>query len=302
MSLVAQLRSAFANTLAGLRGSPVTSAIAAGTIGVCLVLGGAFALLVANMDSILARFGEELHVVAYLEPGIGQGQLDALMERALAQPGVETVEYVSADEARERFRAAQPERAVLLEGLEDNPLPASVEVRLAADHRSGADVQAVTAMLRALPGVADIGSGNEWIEGYAQAVALIRTVALAIGAVLALATLLIVANTIRLSIYARRDEIDILRLVGASRSYVAAPFLLEGLLEGAVGGALGLALLWALWRALGPLLRGGLTLVLGDTTPEFLSARACATLVGVGAALGLVGSAAALLQTREPRR
>jgi cell division transport system permease protein len=301
MSWLAQLRSAFVNTVAGLRGSPVTSAIAAATIGVCLLLAGAFALVVANMESILARFGEELHVVAYLEPGLAQAKLDALMERALAEPGVETVEYVSAEEAAERFRRTQPERAVLLDGIDENPLPASVELRLAPERRSAAAVHAVTAMLEALPGVEEIGSGNEWIEGYAQAVALIRSVGFSIGAVLALATLLIVANTIRLSIYARRDEIDILRLVGASRTYVAAPFLLEGLVEGLAGGAMGLVLLWSAWRGLAPMLRGGLTLLIGDTTPEFLSAVGCAWLVGAGALLGLAGSAAALLQSREQR-
>ncbi len=301
MSASALLRSALANTLAGLRGSPVTSGVAAATIGLCLLLAGAFAVLVANMEAILTRFGEELHVVAYLEPGLAQAKLDVLMERALAQPGVETVEYVSAEEAAERFRRTQPERAVLLDGLDENPLPGSVELRLAAEQRSGQAVREVSEWLAALPGVAEIGTGNEWIEGYAQAVALIRSVGFAIGAVLALATLLIVANTIRLSIYARRDEIDILRLVGASRTYVAAPFLLEGLIEGLIGGAMGLVLLWAAWSSLAPLLRGGLTLLIGDTTPRFLAASGCAWLVGAGALLGLAGSAAALLQSRERR-
>jgi cell division transport system permease protein len=302
MSLAAKLGSTLANTAAGLRGSKVTSAIAALTIGVCLLLGGAFALLVANMQAILARFGEELHVVAYLEPGIAQRDLDALMERALAQPGVETVEYVSAEEAARRFRSTQPERAVLLDGLDENPLPESVELRLGANHHGAEAVKAVTEALRGLAGVAEVGGGNEWIEGYAQAVALIRGVAFAIGAVLALATLLIVGSTIRLSIYARRDEIEILRLVGASRSYVAAPFLLEGLLEGVAGGVLALGLLFGLWTSVGRLLGGGLTLLIGDTPPQFLSASGCGWLVGVGALLGLVGSAAALLQTREPKR
>ena len=302
MSAAAQLRSALANTLAGLRGSPVTSAIAALTIGICLLLVGAFALLVANMEAILARFGEELHVVAYLETGLAQQRLDALMQRALALPGVETVEYVSAEEAALRFRAAQPDRAVLLDGLEESPLPASLELRLAAAERSAEPVRAVSDALAALPGVAEIGSGNEWIEGYAQAVALIRGIGLAIGAVLGIATLLIVANTIRLSILARRDEIDILRLVGASRTYVAAPFLLEGLLEGLAGGAAGLALLWAGWSGLAPMLRGGLTLLIGDTTPVFLSVNGAIWLALAGAGLGLGGSAAALLQSRERRQ
>jgi cell division transport system permease protein len=299
MSVIAQLRSALANTLAGLRGSPVTSAIAAATIGVCLLLAGAFAVLVANMEAILARFGDELHVVAYLAPDLPPHQLDALVERALAQPGVESVTHVSEQAAAERFRASQPERAVLLDGLEVNPLPASIELRLEPEQRTAEAVRAVSETLAGLEGVSEIGSGNEWIEGYAQAVALIRGVGLAIGVVLALATLLIVANTIRLSIYARRDEIEILRLVGASRGYVAAPFLIEGLLEGIAGGLLGLGLSWAGWSGLAPLLRGGLTLLIGDTEPQFLGASGAAWLVGAGALLGVLGSAAALLQARE---
>ncbi len=299
MSALALLRSALVNTLAGLRGNPVTSVVATATIGVCLLLVGAFAVLVANMESILTRFGEELHLVAYVESGTAQGPLDALMQRVLAQPGVETVEYVSAEEAAVRFRRAQPERAALLDGLDASPLPPSLEIRLDAAHRGADGVRAVSSALARLDGVAELGGGNEWIEGYGQAVALIRGVGIAIGAVLALATLLIVGSTIRLSIYARRDELDILRLVGAGRSYVAAPFLLEGLIEGLAGGGLGLAFLFAGFRGVAPALRGGLLLLIGDTTPAFLSPSGALWLVAAGAALGVAGSAAALLQSRE---
>lgn len=299
MSAFAQARSALVNTWQGMRANPVTSAVAAATIGVCLFLVGAFAVLVANMETILARFGEELHVVAYLEPGLPQQRLDALMERALAQPGVDTVEYVSAEEAAARFRRTQPERAALLDGLDESPLPASLELRLAAEQRSAERVAAIAGVLAALPGVGEVGGGNEWIAGYAQAVGLIRSLGLAIGIVLGFATLLIVANTIRLSIYARRDELDILRLVGASPSYVSAPFLLEGLVEGLCGGLLGLAALFAAFHGLAPVLRGGLALLIGDTTPEFLSSAGASWLVAAGAGLGVAGSAAALLQSRE---
>lgn len=301
MSAFAQLRSALVNTSQGLRANPLTSVVAAATIGVCLFLVGAFAVLVANMESILARFGEELHVVAYLAPDIPQQQRDALMERALAQPGVETVEYVSAEEAAARFRRTQPERAALLDGIDESPLPPSLELRLGPAHRSAERVGEIAAALSALPGVAEIGGGNEWIEGYAQAVALIRGIGLAIGIVLGLATLLIVGSTIRLSIYARRDELEILRLVGASPTYLASPFLLEGLVEGLCGGVLGLAALFAAFQGLAPMLRGGLTLLIGDTTPEFLSAAGALWLIAAGAGLGVAGSAAALLQSRERR-
>src|SRR5262249_50091133 len=139
-----------------------------------------------------------------------------------------------------RFRASPFGRASLLDGLDENPLPASLEIVLAPEQRDRTGLDALVKRLSGLPGIAELGYGHEWVEGYARGVALVRRMAFALGAVLALATLLIVSNTIRLSVYARRDEIEILALVGAGRAFVAAPFLLEGLLEGALGGLLAL--------------------------------------------------------------
>jgi cell division transport system permease protein len=87
-----------------------------------------------------------------------------------------------------------------------------------------------------LPGVADITSGADWVEGYVRALALVRGLAIGLGVIFVLATTLIVSNTIRLAVLSRRDELEILALVGASRSFVNTPFLIEGLLQGAAAG------------------------------------------------------------------
>src|SRR5690606_16719443 len=118
------------------------------------------------------------------------------------------------------------------------------------------------------------------------------------GIVLATATLLIVANTIRLAVYARRDEIEILTLVGASRTFVRVPFLIEGAIQGLLGGLVGLAILYALFRAAVPVLGDALDLFLGWSQPGFLSAARAAVLVGGGALFGLVGAAVAVARTR----
>ena len=125
---------------------------------------------------------------------------------------------------------------------------------------------------------------------------LLRGGALAIGGVLALAALVIVTNTIRLAVYARRDEIDILMLVGATRTFVSIPFLLEGLIQGVLGGLLALALVYGVFSLLGGPLQGAFTFLLGHATPAFLSGGASAALVAGGAGLGVIGSAAALFQ------
>ena len=270
-----------------------------GTIALCLLLAGSFALLLVNMERVLSHFGQEVRVSAYLADELPAEAQEALAMRVQQLPGVESVAWVSKQAALERFRASPFGRASLLDGLDENPLPASLEIVLVPEQRNRAGLDALVQKLRDLPGIGELGYGHEWVEGYARAVALVRGVALTIGAVLALATLLIVSNTIRLSVYARRDEIEILALVGASRAFVATPFLLEGLLEGAVGGLTALAGLALGFHALSARFGAGLELLLGNAAPLFFGSGEALVLVAVGALLGGLGSAVAVLRVRR---
>ena len=280
--------------LRGLAASPVTSAVAVTTIGVCLVLVGAFALLLFNMEGLLDRFGGNLHVTAYLEAGLPAARQRELAELAHSVEGVAIVRLVSEEEAFERFRSGVAHGADYLEGLGENPLPASLEITLVAARQSAAGMAVVIESLDGLAGVEDLSSGEDWVEGYLRALALVRGLGLGLGTILALATLLIVANTIRLAVVVRRDEIEILSLVGASPGFVRAPFLLEGLLQGAVGGVLALALLFGLFHLVLPGFAYGLELVVGGAVPSFFSGAQALALVGGGALLGALGAGGAL--------
>jgi cell division transport system permease protein len=292
--LGARLAALFRQAVRGLAASPLTSAVAVATIAVTLVLVGAFALLVANMESLLEHFGDALRVSAYLEDDLGDEARDALVAAAARIEGVEAVKLVSSDEALERFRRGVGRGAALLEGLSQNPLPASLEITLAPGERSAEGLERVAAALAQHDGVDDVSSGRDWVEGYLRAVALVRGVGLGLGAILALAALLIVANTIRLAVLSRRDEIEILSLCGASRSYVAAPFLIEGWCQGVLGGALALAVLFAIFRLVLPGLEFGLELVLGGVAPRFFALQETLWIVLAGGGLGLFGAGVAV--------
>jgi len=294
--LLAQLRHFIRSAWLGLRSSPLPAAVAVVTIAASLFLIGLFALLLSNMGGILERFGREVRLTLYVADGLGKEGERALLERVQRTPGVDRAEWVAPAEALERFKARLGGEASLLEGLEENPLPASVEVELAPAERSAEGLARVSKALEKLPGVAEVASGHAWVEGYARAVSLLRAGSLALGGVLALAALVIVVNTIRLAVYARRDEIDILMLVGGTRTFVAIPFLLEGLIQGTLGGLLALGLLYAGFTLFGGSFQGALAFLLGHTEPAFLHGSGCAALVAGGAALGAVGSAAALVQ------
>jgi len=264
------------------------------TITVTLILAGAFALVVKNMQGLLERIGEDVTVTAYLDEGLADQDRAALAARVRTVEGVQEVVSVSKDEARQRFERAGQGRADLLQALGENPLPASLEISLAPDRRNAEGVRVVMESLRGLPGITELANAQDWVQGYAGALSLLRAVGFGLGIMLALATLLIVSNTIRLAVYARRDEIEILTLVGASRTFVAIPFLLEGALQGAVGGALAVAALAGLYRLALPSFGSALTLVFGDSPPSFFSASQMIALIAAGALLGVVSSAASL--------
>jgi cell division transport system permease protein len=275
----------------------VTSTVAVATIGISLLLVGAFALLAWNMEELLRGVGDELRITAYLEEGLEPDRQRELATAASRAPGVAEVHIVSKEEALERFRAGVGRGGAWLEGLDENPLPASLEITLAPASRSAEGMRVVVGSLAGLPGIDDITSGQEWVEGYLRAIALVRGVGTGLGVILALAALLIVSNTIRLAVLARRDELEILALVGASRAFVTTPFLLEGAAQGAAGGLVALALLAALFRLVLPELEFGLALLLGGVEPRFFAPEEAAGLVAAGAGLGLLGSAAALSGT-----
>lgn len=293
----ADLRYFARTSLRGLRANPVTSGVSVTTIAIALVMIGAFALLIQNMEGLLDRFGEDIQVTAYLDDALDAAGRRSLAERVATVEGVAEVEIVSKEEALERFQAGIGASTGLLAALDENPLPASLEISLSDARRTPEGMRVVVEALDGLPGVADLAYGQEWVEGYARVVGLVRGLAVGVGCALGVAALLIVANTIRLAVYARRDELEILALVGASRPFVATPFLAEGVLQGAAGGLLALCVLYLLFLFAVPQVEAGLELLLGYAAPSFLTPRAMLQLVGAGALLGLLGSLAAVARS-----
>ena len=288
---------AFANSLRGIRSATTTSSMAILTIAIVLVLVGSASLLVGNMAGILEEFGADLQLTAYLEEGVSAEDQQELVERVSAAPGVDHVEFVSKEEALLRFERLAG-GAELLVGLDENPLPASLEIHLLPEARTAEAIAILDASLDGLPGIDELAHGQEWIAGYARAVALVRTGALVVSVVLGLAALLIVANTIRLALYARRDELEILALVGASRTFVRVPFMLEGTIQGLLGGLIALLVVFGAFELVLPHVRMGLELIVGRADLRFFSTAESVRLVASGAGLGLLGSITALLGAR----
>ena len=272
-----------------LRRAPFVTAVAVGTLFVAVLLTGAFATTLGAGERLLAAWAGEVPVSVYLAPGADLGVARSAAEKLA--PGA-WIESVTPGEAMRRLRASLGEQGRVLDGLADDVLPASVEVHVRALSPSGA--RALGARLREVPGAAEVDDGAAWLARLERLLAQGRVIGLALLAPLVASTAILVSNTLRLAVYARRDEIEIMKLVGATDGYVGAPILLEGVLQGFAGAALAVgALAGAAW-ALVPRLREAFPIAARITRADLLPGSLLAALLLGGTALGLLASALSL--------
>jgi cell division transport system permease protein len=296
MSALRALAYFFEEALTSLWRSRLINALSVGTIGVSLFVLGAFLTVASNLNQVVTRWTQKVQVTFYLgdrlEPRIRQSLLDQLHD----DPAVESVAAVSRDEALERFRRLFHDLKTLPEDLGDNPFPASLEVTLKPDHQSADEVRRLAARFEKAPGVEEVQYDLLWIQRLSTAVRLVRGVGAFLGGILVLAGVFTISNVIRLTVYARQDELDIMRLVGATRAYVKGPFVVEGMLQGGMGGLLSVALLWIAFRVLA---RDALAAsdLLGRAA-VFLPRELCLLIVLGGMVVGVIGSLVSLGRTQ----
>jgi len=268
--------------------------VAAFATAVSLLVLGLFLLLAHNLSRLVAQVGSEVSMSVYLRADASDEQRDRILDSLKGRAEVASSEYLSREAALEKFRRLFPALREVAESLEENPLPASVEVHVADGHREPEELRRFAQELKSLPGVEDAAFDLPWVTRLRELVTTSRVAGVALGGVLGMAAILTITSVIRMSIYSRQQEIEILRLVGATRTYIAAPFLLESSLLGILGGGLSLGVLYALHRrvAASP---AELVPILHDLlASSFLPQTTSALLLLVGLAAGVLGGALSL--------
>ena len=213
------------------------------TMVLMLLLLAGFFILQNVLLASLSFVEQKVEVVAYVENTATQGQVDDLVAKVHAMPETASVEFVSRDEALRRFREAQAAqgREDLTKYLEANPLYASINVKLTAP----GDLDAVVAALRDEPIVRNVLNIEALVDRVVTVTTFVRTAGVAMVTIVGLIVLFIIVNTIRLAVVARAEEIEIMRLVGASDAFIRWPFVFEGALVGLFGALITLGLLYA---------------------------------------------------------
>jgi len=262
------------------------------TIGASLYIVALFALLLVNVGRAVSSWAEESRLSVYLQDAIPESARAALEKRLGSDSAVRAFEYVSREEALTRFRRDFPDLADLVSSLDTNPLPASYEITLAPNAAAAPGyVATIAASLGQQPGVDGVRYDLVWVQRIRSLLRVLGWGGAFLGAILLGAAIITISGVIRLNVLARREEIEILRLVGATRGFIRGPFVAEGAFQGLAASLLALGGIAGTWIAVSQssLVRGDL--LLQALAGRFLPFWAPLALIAAGLAIGLAGSA-----------
>lgn len=269
------------------------SAFAIAAIALAMIVLGALLLVTWNVERLLAEWSSATEFSVFLRDEATseeRGAIEALIDESSV---VEARQYVSKADALTRFRREFAELASLTEGFDDNPFPASVEVRIRPEAEADGRAEALVRRVAALPGVADVRYDREWLARVASGLTAVRGAGFALALVMALAAAVTVATVVRLGLYGRRDELEVMQLVGSPIAFIRGPFVAEGVLQGGIAALLALGLLWLGSAAVTGWWGAELAAVLEGGSLQFLPPRLCGALVAGGMVVGGTGGFAA---------
>ncbi len=233
---------------AGFKRAPVLTGLSSAMVGLALYVVGLFGLATYNLQLALTSVEERVEVAVYLRDDARQSEIDLALTELAAIPEVRSVSFVSKRDALDRARADLPEFGELFADLEVNPLPQSLEIELRPGERNPDVVERVSEAAAAYPFVEDVRYGREWVDKLFALRRIGAATAGVLGSAFAMVAALIIGTALRIAVFARRDEIYVMRLVGAKASFIRRPFLLEGAMAGLLGGLLAWGLTYATYR------------------------------------------------------
>ncbi len=215
-----------------------------------LLIFGIFLLATANLREVLRYAHEKVEIVVFLEDNITTSGLDSLTAELDAIPFIQNRTYIDPDDALKKLRGEFGTRSFILDALEDNPMPASFEITLKPQYRLKDRVISVAERIVKLPGVEDVSYGRGWITKLESIVKMLALIDICVGFVVAVASIVTVSYTVRLTLYARKEHIRVLKLVGATDWFVMLPFLLEGVIHGLVSALISLVVVYGAFRVI----------------------------------------------------
>lgn len=210
------------------------------TIALSILIVSAFALFFINTNDLVNAWKEGVRIMVYLKSNTSAAEVPNLQRMVGGLYGVSDVRFISRDEAFKNLKEKLSHQSSLLDNLKQNPLPDAFEIRLIPESQNWQKVEKLAQQLQNLPEIDEVEFGQAWLGRFTYIFNLFRLAGYALGVLFFMAAVFFVANTIRLVLYSRREEIEIMRLVGAEDRFIKTPFYIEGIIQGAFGGIAGL--------------------------------------------------------------
>ncbi len=214
-----------------------------GTITIALSILGLFLFVYINLNSVLSFWNEQVQLIVYLDDEISQGEKKRLEKLFSSESEVDSFDFISREKAWENFQSMFSEKSSFLKGMGFNPLPASYNLRVKASPKRLETIQALAEKLNQQAGVESVEYGEEWINRFEAFMILMQVFLFALGALLCLGAILIISNTVKLSVLSRKNEIELMLLTGATPGFIKFPFFLEGVFHGVLGALISLSLM-----------------------------------------------------------
>ncbi len=281
------MKDAFRRGLADFLNYKYLHGICVVTIALSVFVISAFGLFLMNASDMMESWKRGIRIIAYLEQDTDPTVREDVIAEIRRYEGVAEIEYVAGDEAFEWLRSEIGRQTALLEGLSGNPLPDSIEVSLSADIGGSDAISGLAERIGALSHVTEVEYARQWLERFSGIYNLFRLTSMVLIGLIGAAVMLIVANTIRLILYSRIEEIRITRIIGADDTFIKYPLYMEGVMLGLAGGAAGLILLYGAYAATVPQLESAGLLVYFQV--RFLPWSTALTILSASMIIGWLG-------------
>jgi len=268
------------------------------TIAFSILTVSSFSLFIMNTNTLLESWKKSIRVMVYLKPSTAPTAFKSLEAKIKAMDGIENVVFIPRAQALKQLKTQMERHASLLDRLERNPLPDAFEVRMVVDNRNLENVENLARKLERLVAVEEVEYGQKWLGRFSPVIKLFSLAGYILGGMFLMAAIFFVANTVRLVIYSRRDEIEIMRLVGAESEFIKAPLYIQGLIQGFLGGVLGLAGLLAAYLAVSAQVQQGFGA--GAFEIRFFPVAAYAGIILASMFVGWLGCFLSLKQFLKP--
>jgi len=244
------LRYVMRRTFRNIKGNLFPNLSTIGIIAISILIFSAFTLISLNLSSFLKILENKIEVVAYLKKGTPLKEVEGLLKNTRQLQGVEGVKYVSPFDAMAFLESKLGSQKNLLQGIQPAVLPPSFEIQLKKDYRNSVKIKEVVLQLKRFPQFEEIQYGQEWVETFSALVHIVRLTQWILGGLFLVAIIFITSNILQLTISSRREEIEIMHLVGASPAFIRIPFYVEGFIQGLLGGGLAIFFLYLLHKGL----------------------------------------------------